>query len=429
VIPPNPAQPYDGGIALSDNDVASYSRGIYDACPNHEQAQLIAPPHTITACVCENLHLAAPHVYERDMARRWHALAPHTRLPLSDGESCTLLFAGLPGGAAGPDVQDTILAFPDQRIGAVEFHRRASDWYAHQHHRDARYNGVILHVVLTCDMLYPALRQNGTAIPTCSLHDLVAPILQIAPKTGDMWPCQQIILLMSETERAHLLWQAGILRFEQKAYTFVEHIHNGIGTRFIASAAPYSLYDICLLLALAEGLGYGRDRAFFRAAGARLLGLADVTPEPLGLADQPPRLDAHRLSALRKLIEAWRDTGGWNMVRDVIIPKKDEQLRALFMPAGISTSRADILICNVMLPFAHAVGLVENDVTLAQAAKTLYLDYPSLSSNRVTRAMTRQLLLSREPSSACQQQGLHYIYQQTCQEKRCEQCIAGRRVL
>lgn len=413
---------------ILSNPPVSCGGGIYDASINHELAQSIAPPHhphkfAITACVCENLGPVEPHIYERDMARRWYALAPYTRLPLSDGGFCTLLFAGLPGGSAGPDVQDAILAFPDQRTGAVEFHRRASDWYTHQHHRDARYNGVILHVVLTCDMLYPVLRQNGTTIPTCSLNDLGVS----AHKTDAEWPCQQIIPVMNDAQRAYLLRQAGVLRFEQKAHTFVEHIHNEQAAAR-AATSHYS-YDICLLLALAEGLGYGRDRAFFRAAGARLLGLADAAPEPLGLADQPPRLDAHRLSALRKLIEVWRVEGAWNTVRDAIMAKIDDRLRALFTPAGISAARADIIVCNVILPFAHAVGLVENDAALANAARNLYLDYPSLASNRVTRAMMRQLQLTRGPFGACQQQGLHYIYQQTCQEKRCEQCIVGRRVL
>jgi len=377
----------------------------------------------ITTCVCESAASPSPHVYERDIARRWYALAAHTRLPLSSGGSCVLLFAGLPGGAAGPDVQDAILAFPDQRTGAVEFHIRASDWYAHQHHRDARYNGVILHVVLVCDMLYPALRQDGMTIPTCSLHDLgAAPAKTVAAA----WPCQQIVPCMGDVERAGVLRQAGVLRFEQKAHAFVEQIHNG------RAVAPYSLYDACLLLALAEGLGYGRDRVFFRAVGARLIGLADAAPEPLGLADQPPRLDAHRLSALRKLIETRRAAGAWNLIREAVAPKfvrAGEDLRFLFTSVGISAARADILICNIVLPFAHAVGLVENDTMLAQDARALYLDYPALSSNRVTRAMTRQLQLVREPSGACQQQGLHYIYQQTCQEKRCDQCIVGRRVL
>jgi len=92
-------------------------------------------------------------------------------------------------------------------------------------------------------------------------------------------------------------------------------------------------------------------------------------------------------------------------------------------------ARADILICNVVLPFAMAVGLIENDQTLVMQAQRLYQTYPSLSSNRVTRAMFVQLQLPNEPPGACQQQGLHYIYQQTCKEKRCDECIVGRRQL
>jgi hypothetical protein len=52
----------------------------------------------------------------------------------------------------------------------------------------------------------------------------------------------------------------------------------------------------------------------------------------------------------------------------------------------------------------------------------MYLDYPALASNQVTRAMSRQLRLPREPQGACQQQGLHHLYAQACKEKRCEVC-------
>jgi hypothetical protein len=72
------------------------------------------------------------------------------------------------------------------------------------------------------------------------------------------------------------------------------------------------------------------------------------------------------------------------------------------------------------------VALLENDMPLAEQAESLYVRYPMLSSNAVTRTMGRQLQLNREPHSACQQQGLHYIYASTCREKQCAQCIAGK---
>jgi len=103
-----------------------------------------------------------------------------------------------------------------------------------------------------------------------------------------------------------------------------------------------------------------------------------------------------------------------------------QKLRSIF--AGLGRARADILICNIVLPFAAAVAQSENDTLLAGQTQNLYRAYPALPSNQVTRAMCKQLMLKREPQGACQQQGLHFIYAQTCREKRCSQCIIGSKI-
>ena len=365
------------------------------------------------------------HVYEYEVARRWYALPAGILLPLSSGSSCQLLFAGRPGSAVGPDVRDVVLRFSQEEIhsvGDVEFHVRASDWFVHQHHTDARYNNVLLHVVLICDNTSQVLRQDGTSIPMCSLYDVPLSRSHLPLTT---WPCHSVMQHISDEELISLLLHAGLLRFEQKAHAFVEQLHAG------SPQGSFNAYDVCLIVALAEGLGYGRDRAFFRAAGQYLLGLSNGLPEPLGRTFDPPSLDASRLSVLRKLIEQWRTTGAWQTLKQTInlFPNQTApliQLHTIFK--GLGTARADILICNIVLPFAMAVALIENDATLAQQAQMLYLEHPGLTSNRVTRGMCQQLQLAREPEGACQQQGLHYIYQQTCREKRCELCIVGKRI-
>ena len=305
-----------------------------------------------------------------------------------------------------------------------------------------------------------AVRQDGTTIPMCSLNDLASPR---ASYLRTEWPCQQGMRQWGEKERSRLLRQAGLLRFERKAHAFVELLHAGF------PQGPFCAYDVCLITALAEGLGYGRDRAFFRAAGQYLLGLEGSMPEPLGHTSDPPPLDKSRLQALRRLVEQWRVQGAWQTLRKIVCvtavqgpqqasagnsieegeegdalpgakhvlleekkgklehPNRLQALRGIFR--GLGTARADILICNVVLPFAVAVALIERDTVLAGLAEALYTEYPGLSSNRITRAMCKQLQLTREPEGACEQQGLHYIYQQTCQEKRCEVCIMGERAL
>ena len=331
---------------------------------------------------------------------------------MSNGERYRLLSPGRPGGSRGPDVLDAVFCSAlsptgqeEHRAGDVEFHVYASDWFAHLHQDDARYNNVILHVVLVLDDPAVALRRDGTSIPTCCLNDL--PLTRgVAP----VWPCQQEREQVNQGARAQLLRHAGMLRFEQKTRAFVEVLD------VAHSQGPFSSYDTCLISALAEGLGYGRDRAFFRAAGHYLLGMTATVPEPLGRTPGPPPLDAERLRVLHNLVERWRSAGAWHTVRlalsgDKGIHQTIQRLRAEF--AGLSTARTDILICNVVLPFAAAVALLEGDDGLSERAHLLYARYPGLPSNQVTRAMSKQLQLQAEPRGACR-------------EKRCAQCLAGK---
>lgn len=383
--------------------------------------------------------LREKHSREDELAHRWFALPPDTNLPLSNGQTCRLIFAGRTGSAAGPDVHDAVMRFADQEaassVGDIEFHVCASDWYRHGHQHDARYNNVILHVVLVCDIDHAIMRQDGAAIPMCSLYD-IAPVASLAASHSTIertWPCQQLALTMSEQERGSLLLLAGLQRFEEKAHSFVEELHSVTNISSVTGASlssSFSTYDMCLIPSIAEGMGYGRNRAFFRTVGQYLLGLSKTLPEPLGHTFDPPLLDATRLRALRTLIAQWRVAGLWETVKKTVMMEGHtiyEVLRSLFANTGIGVARADILICNCLLPFALAVALVENDALLAERAIALYQTYPGLSSNRITRAMSRQLLLAGEPVGACRQQGLHYIYRQTCREKRCEVCRMGRR--
>lgn len=391
----------------------------------------------------------AAHQYEDEIARRWWALPLNTYLPLSNGDSCQLLYAGRPGGSLGPDVRDAVLRFTSHcsatmfvdassqpqeaknTVGDVEIHIRATDWFAHQHHIDMRYNNVMLHVVLICDDIRPTLRQDGTAIPTCSLNDLPYTTYTTYARHPAQWPCHHVMAQMNEEGRTRLLTLAGLLRFEQKTLAFSELLN---------SAQPsdlFSAYDVCLIPALAEGLGYGRDRAFFRAAGLHLIGAAISIPEPLGRTPQPSPLDASRLHILHNLVEHWRTTGAWKPLRQALLATSPgsmtsnaptrgplQKLHNIF--DGLGTARTDILICNIILPFASAVAQRENDTILVEHARNLFIAFPGLSSNQITRAMCKQLLLKSEPKGACQQQGLHFIYAQTCREKQCTDCMLGK---
>src|SRR5207245_2958466 len=170
-----------------------------------------------------------------------------------------------------------------------------------------------------------------------------------------------------------ILLQAGLQRLTRKSQALRETL----------SGVNKQNDDGCLFRALVEGLGYGRDRDFFRAAGLRLTGRSALVPESPGYAGALTPLDMDRLRILYTLSQRWRDAGIWQTLRQIIQPGTQHNqevkltiaaLRALFQP--LSRARADILICNVVLPFAVAVAALENDSDLAARAHNLYLAYP-----------------------------------------------------
>lgn len=402
---------------------------------------------------------------ECEVARRWWALPRNIWLPLLPDGYCQVCFTGRPGGSAGPDVRDAVLRFvydyptlPTQEaaavagaqtavlttsVGAVEFHVRATDWEAHQHQYDVRYNTVLLHVVLYSDTCEPTLREDGQQVPICSLQDVVIQrpdllfpgCVNYEVMHSIVWPCQRVLQHLQMRELERLLTRAGMLRFEEKAHAFVEQLHA------IVPYTPFDRYDACLLPALLEGLGYGRDRTLFRVLGRQFVqGQGALSVLDAALC-QLPALDALRVHAFCRLYLRWQRQGCWSALKSILLAhdapagsKVDgwnyttcrRALLAALHTTGLGPARSDIVLCNVVLPFALAVATIEHDSLLARRAEALYRAYPGLPSNHITRAMCSQLQLFTEPHSACQQQGLHYIYQSTCREKRCDLCIMGR---
>ncbi|GCE18067.1 hypothetical protein KDK_18670 [Dictyobacter kobayashii] len=384
--------------------------------------------------------------YEYEVARRWWSLPRSICLPLQQGGWCQVVFSGRPGGAMGPDVRDAVLRFIsspvqpqdlpvgqaeqlEKVVGDVEFHVRSSDWRTHQHQSDPVYNHVLLHIVMVCNDSQPTRRQDGTVIPTCTLADVSAAhklvSFPLVDKRLEAWPCQQL----SDPQRHKLLQRAGLLRFEAKCHRFLEELH-AMEPAQIPELEPY---DRSLFLALSEGLGYGRDREVFRALGMRLLLGRGELSAPLGRSLCPAPLDHSRLHVLMNLFSRWRPPGIWHTLCACLLPPNGandptlilNELRACFRKTGLSMARTDILLCNVVFPFAAAVALLEQHELLAERARMLYLQHPGLPSNWITRSMCAQLQLSKEPHGSCLQQGLHYIYQQTCREKDCSSCIIG----
>lgn len=112
---------------------------------------------------------------ERALAARWLA-GLGGPLRLADGRRLAVVFPGIPGGGAGPDVRAAILEIDGGLVhGDVELHLAASGWRAHGHHRDPAYGQVVLHVVALNDTGAAFTgHASGRAIPVLAAGGLAA---------------------------------------------------------------------------------------------------------------------------------------------------------------------------------------------------------------------------------------------------------------
>lgn len=141
-------------------------------------------------------------------------------LQTDDGQSLKILKTGNPHTHSGPDFENArILIGGMIWAGKVEIHILASDWEKHGHHRDAAYDGVILHVVWKNDK--PVFRGDHTPIPALSLqHRIPAGLRQ---KYNDLKnsrtkiPCESLFVHTSLLSRVSMIEKALAYRLQRKA--------------------------------------------------------------------------------------------------------------------------------------------------------------------------------------------------------------------
>jgi hypothetical protein len=229
-------------------------------------------------------------------------------LRTEQGEDFTLVFQGRRGGGAGPDFRDTILERRDgTRIrGDVELHLRPGGWYAHAHAADPRYNDAVLHVTPRGGRRVAAsvpLASGGTA-PQAALERVQPPA---SVPSMPRWPCARLSERIGPAAVRVLLREAGAARFARRVAAFEGELA-GAGCSPSMERARRIAAGRVLAVALAEALGYGRDRALPRHAGARL-SRGDPPAALLEAAIHWPRVERTRLEGLIRLWERWGGRG------------------------------------------------------------------------------------------------------------------------
>lgn len=399
--------------------------------------------------------LAGQRPRESAVARLWREEGPKLPpLDCDDGRRLRVLYPGRPSADAGPDFRDAMLLTETGELlrGDVEVHLRPGGWRAHGHHRDRRYNGVVLHVVM-----WPSSGGGettlamGARVPTVALYPALQETVgrrrgrrRAAPGLAQaaFWAAA---VPSGEQRVGAALERAGDARFNAKTASFRARLRQRGGDSDWAGQLLYQ--------GLMEALGYSRNREPFLAL-AEGLPLARLERLAAGLQDRRETLIAALLGGggllpgelprgtglteeeLRSALRTWEsmglrpvvEAGAWRRfrVRPANRPERrlvgmahlvhrlwDERLldglarramtgkvrallEALVVVEGgrtyIGRGRAGEAAVNAVLPFLVAWSGLQGEPALGRACRTLYRAWPPLPGNEVAAEAASRLV-------------------------------------
>lgn len=203
---------------------------------------------------------------ELAMSAAWHGGLART-VETTDGARINVVFHGHWSHGFGPDFSDAMLDFGSAGLqtGAVEIHTRSSDWSAHGHHRDQRYNTVILHVVSRVDST-ETRREDGKIVPTAVLNVPDATLFAIDQRLPDIWGdlggtvCAGDLAARDPDKIRHAILRLGDIRLNDRVQRYEGDL----------SHTPAS--DV-LLQALLDAFGYAENRSPMRDLAGMLIRL------------------------------------------------------------------------------------------------------------------------------------------------------------
>jgi len=251
---------------------------------------------------------------EKQAALMWQQ-AVGTKLTSTGLGPVNVIYPGRINGDNGPDFRDAVIVNKLRLTkGDVEVHIRSSDWYSHEHHADAAYDNVILHVVLWQESKSATLLRSGKRVPVLCLAQALRHQAYLLPHT---LPCFGILDHMDRSVLEKILNAAGEKRFRQKATHFQAEVLNpALRALSIGEAAGQVLYR-----GMMRALGYAKNTEPFQELADRIPlcslesreGLALKQALLLGsaglLPSQRRQRKFSRQKEVRELEQIWRSEG------------------------------------------------------------------------------------------------------------------------
>lgn len=438
-------------------------------------------------------------------------------LTTSTGQTVEVIFAGLENIDAGPDFQDAVLKIDGRLIkGDIEVHLNVSGWYEHGHHRDAKYNRVVLH--LTAEPVEKdstVEREDGVRVPQIYVDLKNYYTLPSTKKSETKSDRDNLIVEncpLSKTKPAQIMQTiqiAGEKRLLEKVDRFREEL-------------IHTNWDQLIYQHIMEALGYSKNEAPFRRlarlisfhlicremqwvpeemaikkCAALLFGGAGLLPSQIKAAQnildsdtveyigpieflwdqlshhleikpmkakdwqffrlRPQNFPTRRIAGMVQIVKKFYRTGFLDgflhifkgnedykaiineLESSLMVPARgywhqhyrfDESLREALpkkSTALIGRDRVRDIVVNIILPVLYLYGENSQDGKLQNRVKEIYVKFPKLSENSITRAMQVQLfgrMVKGVIQNSQQQQGLIFLHKLFCRSLKCDECLS-----
>lgn len=196
-----------------------------------------------------------PKIPEELIYKIWEEKRFDPSLSTADGLSIEILDCGVRNNdEAGPDYRHARIKIGNITFtGDVEIDTLHSDWKAHGHNLNQRYNKVILHAVLSNDSSYPfVVTQSGRKVPTLSLNQYLSTSIKetiqndlksINSDDEIRMPCSQLNHQVDRKEKLYYIKNLGLLRFRKKCEKNIERLKELILLNELQIKEPKVLHD------------------------------------------------------------------------------------------------------------------------------------------------------------------------------------------
>lgn len=398
----------------------------------------------------------------------------HCELATIAGEPLNIISRGRLNRNAGPDFTAARIRIGDvEWAGNVELHYRTSDWHRHGHHRNPRYDNVILHVVFEHDSAWKDM-------PCLELQHRIPKVLlqryQALKESEAFVPCAPMLARVPEP--AGIGWKAELMeeRLERKVgmlYNWLQQSRfNWEEVCFRAMAQGFGMpVNTEAFLELALSMPFmllARQRAHPDRLEALLFGQAGMLTGQFEDA-YPQQLQAEYRFLQHKYQLQPMPAHGWNWLRmrpsafptmriacfaallhqtphlfsRLLEMESADQVEQLFYvapspywadhyrfdipsvrTAGIGKGTVQHMLINAVIPLLYLYGKHMGLAVYRERALHFLRQLPA-ENNRVVRGWKQHVPVN----SAWDSQALLQLKQYYCEEKRCLECGIGRVLL